>query len=237
MSSLAARSASARIPAGLLAMRALPAHKPQSNAPQGDGRLAGKRQAFARGQELFAEGDAAEFFYKVVSGTVRTVKLLSDGRRQIDAFHLTGDIFGLESGVEHRVTAEAVDEVVVEAFRKSRFASLLHDDPAFGEQLMSSTLVSLERAHEHLVLLGRKTAQERMATFLLDMARRLGCDGKAEQFELPMQRTDIADHLGLTIETVSRTLTQMVRGGLIKLAAAGRTIVLADKAGLQELNA
>jgi len=95
-------------------------------------------------------------------------------------------------------------------------------------------LQSLERAHEHMVLLGRKTAQEKMATFLLDLAERLD---RSDRVELPMQRTDIADHLGLTIETVSRTLTQMVRAGLIKLAAAGRTIILSDKAALQQLNA
>lgn len=230
MTSFAARPATAtRVPAGMLAMRALPAGRADAGS--------GKRMSFGRGEEVFAEGDAADFFYKVVSGTVRTAKLLSDGRRQIDAFHLAGDIFGLESGSDHRFTAEAVDEVVVEAFRRSRFTSLLHDNPAFGDQLMSSMLSNLERAHDHMVLLGRKTAQEKIATFLLDMAGRLSRDGKIERFELPMQRTDIADHLGLTIETVSRTLTQMVRDGLIKLAATGRTIVLADKAGLQVLNA
>jgi CRP/FNR family transcriptional regulator, nitrogen fixation regulation protein len=85
-----------------------------------------------------------------------------------------------------------------------------------------------------MVLLGRKTAQEKMATFLLDMA---GRTAKVDRVDLPMQRTGIADHLGLTIETVSRTLTQMMRDGLIKLAAAGRTIILNDKAGLQQLNA
>ncbi len=225
----AASPAAARVPAGMLAMRALPARPAPSEA--------GKRLSFGRGSEVFAEGDAADYFYKVVSGTVRTAKLLSDGRRQIDAFHLAGDIFGLESGAEHRFTAEAVDEVVVEAYRRSRFGSLLADNPAFGEKLMSSMLSSLDRAHNHMVLLGRKTAQEKIASFLLEMAGRLDRDGKAERFELPMQRTDIADHLGLTIETVSRTLTQMVRDGLIKLAATGRTIVLADKAGLQQLNA
>jgi len=195
---------------------------------------AGVRRSCAKGEELFAEGDPADFFYKVVSGTVRTCKLLSDGRRQIDAFHLAGDVFGLESSQEHRFTAEAVDDVVVEAHRRNHFASLLHDDPAFGEQLMCSMLTSLERAHEHMVLLGRKTAQEKMATFLLDLSGRLA---KNDRVELPMQRTDIADHLGLTIETVSRTLTQMVRDGLIKLAAAGRTIILTDKIRLQLLNA
>ena len=201
-----------------------------ANRPQ----PAAARRSFAKGEELFAEGDKAECFYKVVSGTVRTCKLLSDGRRQIDAFHLPGDMFGLESGQDHRFTAEAVDDVIVEAHRRSHFTSLLHDNPTLGDQLMSSMLHSLERAHEHMVLLGRKTAQEKMATFLLDMADRLD---RKEQVDLPMQRSDIADHLGLTIETVSRTFSQMVRDGLIKLAAAGRTVVLSDKVGLQQLNA
>lgn len=220
-----------RIPAAVALRGAanMPRRSVSAEAP-----VAGTRRSFAKGEELFAEGGAADFFYKVVSGTVRTCKLLSDGRRQIDAFHLAGDVFGLESSEDHRFTAEAVEDVVVEAYRRSHFASLLHVNAAFGEQLMSSMLRNLERAHEHMVLLGRKTAQEKMATFLLDMA---GRTAKTDHVDLPMQRTDIADHLGLTIETVSRTLTQMVRDGLIKLAAAGRTIILADKAGLQELNA
>lgn len=191
------------------------------------------RHRFTRGQEVFAEGDEGTFFYRVVSGAVRTGKLLADGRRQIDAFHLAGDVFGLESGDRHRFTAEAVDDVVVIAYRRSRFASLVYDDPAFGELIMASMLTSLDRAHDHMLLLGRKTALEKMASFLLDMARRRP---GADKVVLPMQRTDIADHLGLTIETVSRTLTQMVRHGLIRLAEAGRTVILADKAGLQLLD-
>jgi len=192
------------------------------------------RQRFARGEEVFAEGDAGTFFYKVVSGTVRTGKLLTDGRRQIDAFHLAGDVFGLESGDRHRFTAEAVDEVVVIAYRRSRFANLVHDDQVFGEQLMAPMLASLDRAHDHMVLLGRKSALEKMTSFLLDMARRRA---GADKVVLPMQRTNIADHLGLTIETVSRTLSQMVRDGLIRLPEAGRTVILADKPGLQLLDA
>jgi CRP/FNR family transcriptional regulator, nitrogen fixation regulation protein len=216
-------TAASRVPAAV-AMRGT------ANMPAG----ASTRRTFAKGDELFAEGDRAECFYKVVSGTVRTCKLLSDGRRQIDAFHVPGDMFGLEHGNDHRFTAEAVDDVVVEAYRRSHFTSLVHDHPAFGDQLMSSMLASLDRAHEHTVLLGRKTAQEKMATFLLDMAERFN---RNDHVDLPMPRTDIADHLGLTIETVSRTLTQMVRDGLIKLAAAGRTVMLNNKAGLQSLNA
>lgn len=221
------RASAHRPLAGLLAHRAL------SGGSADDLSQAGTRRTFAKGEEVFAEGEAADFFYKVMSGTVRVCKLLSDGRRQIEAFPLPGDIFGLESGAEHHFTAEAVEDTVVLAFRRSRFASLVHDNPAFGDQIMSAMIQSLERAQEHMVLLGRKTAQEKIATFLLDMSRRLA---KGDRVELPMQRTDIADHLGLTIETVSRTLTQMVRDGLIKLAATGRTIVLSDKGGLQALN-
>lgn len=195
--------------------------------PVGVARILGK------GEEVFAEGDTADFFYKVVSGTVRTYKLLNDGRRQIDAFHLAGDIFGLETGEEHRFSADAVDAARIVAFRRRRFETLAHDDPELGDQVMSSMMRSLERAHDHMMLLGRKTAQEKVASFLLDMARRVS---KGDQFDLPMQRTDIADHLGLTIETVSRTLTQFARAGLIKLAAASRSVVLCDKAALRRLN-
>jgi CRP/FNR family nitrogen fixation transcriptional regulator len=159
---------------------------------------------------------------------------LNDGRRQIDEFHLGGDIFGLETGDEHRFSADAVDAATIVAFRRRRFETLAHDDPALGDQVMSSMMRSLERAHDHMMLLGRKTAQEKVATFLLNMARRVS---KEDSFELPMQRTDIADHLGLTIETVSRTMTQFAREGLIKLAAARRSVVLCDKAALRRLNA
>jgi CRP/FNR family transcriptional regulator, nitrogen fixation regulation protein len=189
-------------------------------------------RTFDRGEEIFAEGEPCSVFYKVVSGTVRTGKLLSDGRRQIDAFHFPGDVFGLEGGESHRLTAEAVDKVVVASYRRGNFGGLVRSDPAFGEQVIGSVLSSLDRAHDHMVLLGRRTALEKMASFLLDIASRRA---SADRAELPMQRTDIADHLGLTIETVSRTLTQMVRSGLIRLANAGRTVVLADKAGLRLL--
>lgn len=194
----------------------------------------GMAQVLGKGEELFAEGDVADFFYKVTSGAVRTYKLLSDGRRQIDAFHLAGDILGLEAGEEHRFTAEAVDAATVLAFRRCRFETLAHDDPALGDQVMSSMMRSLERAHDHMMLLGRKTAQEKVASFLLDIAGRVSHE---DHFELPMQRTDIADHLGLTIETVSRTLTQFAREGLIKMAAASRSVVLCDKAALRRMNA
>ena len=196
---------------------------------------AGTHMVLAKDEELFAEGDEAEFFYQVVSGAIRSYKLLSDGRRQIDAFHLRGDIFGLEAGGEHRFSAEAVGDVSVIAYRRGRLSALIQDDPAFRDKIMTATLRSLERAQDHMLLLGRKTAEEKIATFLLDMAGRISKDD--EHFELPMQRSDIADHLGLTIETVSRTLSRFARSGLIRLLPAGRSIGLCNKLALQGLNA
>ena len=229
MQTFAAANAVSRIPAAVALRGAADLPRQSATAlPQG------QRRQIAKGEELFAEGDAAEYFYKVVSGTVRTCKLLSDGRRQIEAFHLRGDLFGLESGCTHRFGAEAVDDVEILAFRRGQLTNLVHDNWAFGDQIMAATLESLDRAHDHMVLLGRKTAQEKIASFLLDMGRRLA---QPDHFDLPMQRADIADHLGLTIETVSRTLTQMVRDGLISLASTGRAIVLSDKEGLRALDA
>ncbi len=219
-----AYTSASKFPAAAIAMRMPPTGK----AP------AGTQMVLTKGEELFAEGEEAEYFYKVVSGTIRTYKLLSDGRRQIDAFHLDGDIFGLEAGAEHRFSAEAVGSASVVAFRRSRLAALTEDDPAFREQVMSAMLRSLERAQDHMLLLGRKTAQEKIATFLLDMAERISDDDR--RFDLPMQRTDIADHLGLTIETVSRTLTQFARDGLIRLPASSRSVVLCNKEALRRLN-
>jgi len=218
-------SHAAKFPAGAFGLR-MP-------GPNRD--VAGTPIVMTKGEELFAEGDDAEYFYQVVSGTIRSYKLLSDGRRQIDAFHLPGDIFGLEAGAEHRFSAEAVGNATVLAFRRCRLASLSQSDPAFGEKVMSATLRNLQRAQDHMLLLGRKTAQEKIATFLLDMAERISDDD--ERFELPMQRSDIADHLGLTIETVSRTLTQFARSGLIRLLPAGRSIGLCNKTALRRLNA
>ncbi len=214
-----------KLPAAAFGLRPVPATK----APMG------LQVALGKGEELFAEGDGAEFFYQVVSGAIRSYKLLSDGRRQIDAFHLRGDIFGLEAGSEHRFSAEAVGDVTVIAYRRSRLGALIEDDAAFRDRIMTATLRSLERAQDHMLLLGRKTAQEKMATFLLGMAERLSKDD--EHFDLPMQRSDIADHLGLTIETVSRTLTQFARSGLIRLLPAGRSIGLCNKMALRGLDA
>jgi len=192
----------------------------------------GTARAVAKDEEIFSEGDRAAYFYKVVSGAVRTFKLLSDGRRQIDAFHLPGDIFGMESGDEHRFSAEALGDATIIAYRRCSLETLASRDQSFANQVVASMMRSLERAQDHMLLLGRKHAIEKIATFLLVLSERLTEDG---QVNLPMSRVDIADHLGLTIETVSRSLTQLERQGVIELPAHRRCIVLRDKEALQRL--
>jgi CRP/FNR family nitrogen fixation transcriptional regulator len=204
--------------------------EPMRRAPEA-GAL-GSTRVLAKDEELFSEGDRAAFFYKVVSGAIRTSKLLADGRRQIDAFHLPGDIFGIEAGDEHRFSAEAVGEATVIAYRRCSLESFAGQDGAFARQIVNAMMRSLERAQDHMLLLGRKSALEKIATFLLDLSERLGDD----QVDLPMSRTDIADHLGLTIETVSRTLTQLERQHVIELPAHRRSIQLSNKAALRRLD-
>jgi CRP/FNR family transcriptional regulator, nitrogen fixation regulation protein len=193
----------------------------------------GSIHSYAKDEEIFAEGDRAAQVYKVLSGVVRTSKLLSDGRRQIDAFHLAGDIFGIEAGDEYRFCAEAVGDCVVIAYRRSNLGALMGNDTQLAQEMTMGMMRSLVRAQNHMLLLGRKSALEKIATFLLDMAERTSDD---DALDLPMSRTDIADHLGLTIETVSRSFTQLERQGVIELPSA-RHVVLSNKAALERLNA
>ena len=187
---------------------------------------------FARNAEIFAENDRADHIYKVESGAVRVCKLMSDGRRQIGAFYLPGDLFGLESDQVHDFSAEAIGDCVVRVVRRSVILAEAPFQARMVNQLWAQTMAHLQRAQQHILLLGRKCAQERIATFLLDMAARLSRGG---DMELPMTRQDIADYLGLTIETVSRTLVQLERDGLIAIPAS-RRIVLRDRAALDVMN-
>ncbi|WP_419952129.1 helix-turn-helix domain-containing protein [Methylobacterium sp.] len=192
------------------------------------------RRAYEADAEVFSEGDRTAFFYKVVSGSVRTYKLLSDGRRQIDAFHLPGDIFGVEAGDEHRFSAEAVSDTKLIVHRREGGA-LAGSDGSLAREVVAAMMRSLERAQDHMMLLGRKSAKERIATFLLALAERLAKKGGA--LDLPMPRADIADHLGLTVESVSRAVTQLERDGLIELPPSRRTVVLRNTAALRSIAA
>jgi len=193
--------------------------------------LMGAQMPFARNAEIFGEGEPADYLYKVVSGTVRTYKILSDGRRQIGAFCLPGDMFGLELGQEHTFSAEAIADSKVLVIKRSAVDRLAERDNDVARQLWALTGRELKRVQEHLMLLV-KTAQERVASFLLEMAGRAPT-GNA--IELPMSRQDIADYLGLTIETVSRTLTHLENAAAIELPSS-RRVVLRNRTALGLLN-
>lgn len=201
-------------------------------APEADNgfELSGVVTHFAADQEVYAEGDEARSFYKVVSGVVRTCRFLSDGRRQIDSFHVAGDVFGFEAGADHRLTAEAVSHCSVIAYRRRGLETMIVQDDRLGRWFFSHAMTALARVREHSLLLGRSSAAQKIAAFLLEIE---GHDGNL--VDLAMSRQDIADYLGLTIETVSRTMSQLERDGIISLPAA-RRIVLKDRRALHALN-
>jgi CRP-like cAMP-binding protein len=193
--------------------------------------MMGAPMSFNRNAEIYGENEPAEYVYKVISGTVRTYKVLADGRRQIGSFYLVDDIFGLESGDDHTFSAEAVTDAKVLIIKRSALAASATRDNGVASQLLAVTNLELRRVQDHVMLL-IKTAQERVVGFLLEMAKRMP---SGNQVELSMSRQDIADYLGLTIETVSRTLTQLENAAAIELPTS-RRIVLRNRAALGRLN-
>ena len=168
----------------------------------------------------------------MIEGSVRTYKLLSDGRRQIGAFHLPGDIFGLENGHLHRFTAEAIVNTTVGLVRRESLEREARNDPAMVRNLLKMTTDNLQHVENHLLLLGRQTAPERVAAFLIEMN---GRQKSAGAVALPMTRRDIADYLGLTIETVSRALRAYQRKGYVEVGGPmQRDIVILDPTSLAE---
>jgi CRP/FNR family nitrogen fixation transcriptional regulator len=202
--------------------------EPLFGAPE----LMGARMSFSRNAEIYGEEEPADYLYQVLSGAVRICKMLDDGRRQVTAFHLPGDVFGLEAGDEHRFTAEAVTESRILVVKRSTVRTLAARDAEIARRLWTFTANELQRVQDHMLLLV-KSAQERVACFLLEMSKRLTT---VDTVELPMSRQDIADYLGLTIETISRTLTQLELQSAIALPSS-RRIVLRDRSALRRLNA
>jgi len=193
--------------------------------------LMGATMSFPRNTEIFGENEPADYLYKVVSGSVRTYKILSDGRRQVGGFYLPGDIFGLEFADEHTLSAEAIADAKVLVVKRSALNALAGRDASIARQLFALTGRELSRVQDRILLL-IKSAQERVASFLLEMAKR-GAAGNA--IELPMSRQDIADYLGLTIETVSRTLTSLEISAAIEVPSS-RRIVLRNRTALNRMN-
>src|ERR1700761_244452 len=184
--------------------------------------------------EIYGEKEPANYVYQVISGAVRSYKLLSDGRRQIGAFHLISDIFGLENSNVHRFTAEAIVDTTLRLVRRRSLDSVAGRDVQVANNLLNLTASNLQHAEDHMLLLGRKTALERVATFLLEMDRRLTA---ANFIALPMCRRDIADYLGLTLETVSRALSHLHDRGILGfIGQSQRQIVLLDRPKLAELD-
>jgi CRP/FNR family nitrogen fixation transcriptional regulator len=189
---------------------------------------------YSRGAEIFGEAEPAEYIYQVIDGSVRSYKLLSDGRRQINAFHLLGDIFGLEAGATHRFTAEAIVDTTVRLVKRISLTHIAETDATVARDLLNMTANNLQHAEDHMLLLGRKTSLERVAAFLLEMDHRLTAAGV---MALPMCRRDIADYLGLTLETVSRALSVLQDKGILGfLGQTQRQIVLLDRPKLSELD-
>ncbi len=168
------------------------------------------------GQTLFEEGDPADWVFSVTEGMLKLYKLLHDGRRQITGFAIVGDFLGLALADSYVYSAEAVTAVRLCRFRRSVFLELVRSTPRLEHALLTRASCELAAAQDQMLLLGRKTAKERLASFLLHLAERQRVFGE-RAIQLWMSRTDIADFLGLTIETVSRTLTAMRKAGIIEL--------------------
>ena len=192
------------------------------------------------GSTFIDEGDPAEWFFNITSGTARLFKSLPDGRRQITGFAGRGHFLGLAVSNNYAFSAEAIEPVLYCRFSRTKLRSMLDDFPALEKRLLEVASNELVAAQEQMLLLGRKTARERVASFLL--ARRLesaACISTSPHVHLPMTRSDIADYLGLTIETVSRTLTSLKADKLIGIPQPSEIVIinvkgLAAQAGMHE---
>jgi CRP/FNR family nitrogen fixation transcriptional regulator len=203
-----------------------------ASSDEGPLSLLGARMEFARNHEIYGELEPAEYLYQVVSGAVRAYRTLDDGRRQVSAFYLPGDVFGVEAGDVHLSATEAICDTQILMAKRSAVMARAEHEKNLSRQLWMLAVRELQRVQDHSLALIR-SAEERVAGFLLEMA---GRSSTGTAVELPMSRQDIADYLGLTIETVSRTFTQLVHSGAIALETS-RRIQLRNRPALKRLNA
>lgn len=175
---------------------------------------------------IYAQGDRGGPLYLVEFGTVRISRVTADGRRQITSFCLAGDVFGLEEGDEHEFSAESVDGAGIRVLRPANAVG-------FAQSVLSLALRRFAEVQKHILLLGRLGANEKMARFLVDLQERQGGD---DLVDLPMQRSDIADYLGITFETVSRVLRVLKDRGIIRLNTISQVEIL-NEDGLVEMAA
>jgi CRP/FNR family nitrogen fixation transcriptional regulator len=219
--------------AGVLATTCLQDQAPRQSFWDEQPGLTGTLASFPQDHEIYGESDQATLFYKVVSGMVRTCKFLGDGRRQVDAFYVAGDVFGIEPGDTYRLSAEAVSDCTLVAYRRRSLEMLAGRSESFAQNLFQFALQSSARAQDHALLLGRRCAMEKLAAFLLHWTRH---SSQQATVTLEMSRQDIADFLGLTIETVSRTLSKLEKDGIIEMFAA-RLIQVRNLGAIRALGA
>ena len=182
---------------------------------------------YAAGEEVVGEGDSAESYFMVVKGMFRSVKMTRDGRRQIFAFYMPGDMCGLEPGQSYDLTIEAVNAGALATISRSACKSRMNRDPQFNSAVFDSATRALSLSVDHMTMVGRSSAEERLAWFLMMLRERASAPNRHQPvIELVMQRQDIADYLGLTIETISRTFTHMKERGLIALPTTRRVEIL-----------
>jgi CRP/FNR family transcriptional regulator, nitrogen fixation regulation protein len=214
-----------------------PNEKPRLLGELGDlshAKVSSSEFKYRKDTEIFGQAEPANYIYQVIEGAVRSHMLLSDGRRQINAFHLPGDIFGFENGDFHRFTAEAIVDTKVCLVKRQSLERHAKNDPAMVLYLLKLTTNNLQHVENHLLLLGRASAPERVAAFLVEMNYRLTAP---DVMVLPMTRRDISDYLGLTVETVSRALSAFQRKGYLKLGGPlHRDIIVFNPARLTKLD-
>jgi CRP/FNR family nitrogen fixation transcriptional regulator len=177
----------------------------------------GLAMRFGRDEEIHCQDEPVTRLFKVISGVVRTSRFTVEGRRQIGEFYYAGDVFGLEPGPLHRFAAEALSDCEIAVVKRSAVRQAV-GEAVFNAAILEATSRELDKAQEHLLVLGRKSAVQRVASFLMGMAGRKAADA----VELPMGRQDMADYLGLTIETVSRTLTQLQGDNVVEFPSLRR---------------
>jgi CRP/FNR family nitrogen fixation transcriptional regulator len=186
-----------------------------------------------RGQEICREVHPAEHWYLVISGVVRRCVLRADGRRQIVGLLLPGDFFGFTAGDEYDYTAEAVAEgTMLASYPRGRVEALADSDPRLARELRQITFEAMSRLQAQLLILGRVTALEKVVSFILEMETRLPHD-RSDSIALPVSRYDIADYLAVSVETVSRSLTDLKHRGIIKLLGT-RTVSIVDRDVLED---
>jgi CRP/FNR family transcriptional regulator len=185
----------------------------------------------APGQTIVIEGDPIEGCYRVARGALRLFKSTPDGRRQVIDFLVAGEYFGLSCGERYGYNVEAITAATLVRYPRARLEAAMAAQPDLAQRLFRMACVELVRAQQHLLVLGRKSADEKIASFLLALALRLGDEAAPlGVMRLPMSRQDMADYLGLTIETVSRTLTRLRRDGLIALPTPQEVVVRRPRA-------